>query len=201
MNSIYDFIVKPLGPRYNNTKKIQDSELILNTSIETFKSVNKLATVISVPLAYTTQIKEGDIVVIHHNVFRRFYNMRGKEVNSRSYFKDDLYFCSVDQLYLYNKNNKWISFLDRCFVAPTVNTSKFKTTKLNSQRGIIVYGNSRLKDYNLSIGDSISFKKDREFEFVINDQLLYCMKLNDIVIKYEYEGNEKKYNPSWANCS
>jgi len=26
------------------------------------------------------------------------------------------------------------------------------------------------------------------------------MKSNDIILKYEYEGNEVEYNPSWA-CS
>jgi len=27
------------------------------------------------------------------------------------------------------------------------------------------------------------------------------MKSNDIVIKYEYQGNEEEYNPSWAASS
>ena len=27
---------------------------------------------------------------------------------------------------------------------------------------------------------------------------LYCMKSNDIVIKYERQGNETEYNPRWA---
>ena len=47
----------------------------------------------------------------------------------------------------------------------------------------------------------VSFKPVGEFEFVIDGKLLYCMKSNDIVIKHEYEGNEKEYNPSWAHCS
>ena len=35
---------------------------------------------------------------------------RGKQVNSRSYFKDDLYFASVDQVYLYKrKHDTWKS--------------------------------------------------------------------------------------------
>ena len=38
-------------------------------------------------------IKEGDEIVIHHNVFRRYYDIKGKEKNSSKYFKDNLYFC------------------------------------------------------------------------------------------------------------
>ena len=43
MNSIYDYIIKPIGERYNNSKKVGNKNLILNTKIETFKAVNKKA--------------------------------------------------------------------------------------------------------------------------------------------------------------
>ena len=42
MNSVYDFIVEPVGERYNNQKKINGKKLILNTSIESFKFINNL---------------------------------------------------------------------------------------------------------------------------------------------------------------
>ena len=100
MKSLYDFIVKPLGDRYANTKKIGEKKLILNTKIESWKFVNRFAIVVETPLAVTTSIKKGDIIVVHQNVFRRFYNMQGKQSNSRSYFKDDLYFVGIDQIYL-----------------------------------------------------------------------------------------------------
>ena len=90
MKSVFDFIVEPLGQRYNNEIKVGDKSLIINTKLESFKSVNNIAKVIQVPLAYKTVIKKGDKVMIHHNVFRRFYNIKGKEINSKSYFKDNL---------------------------------------------------------------------------------------------------------------
>ena len=104
MNSVYDFIVKPIGNRYNNSKKINNKELLLNTSIEEFKFINKLAEIVSTPLAFKTKIKKGDQVIIHHNVFRRYYDIKGQEKNSSKYFKDDLYFCQIDQIYLYKNN-------------------------------------------------------------------------------------------------
>ena len=33
MKSVYNFVVKPKGERYNNTKKLDGGELILNTEI------------------------------------------------------------------------------------------------------------------------------------------------------------------------
>ena len=78
MESLYRFIIKPKGERYDNEKKVGDKSLITNTRIETFQSVSKKAIVIALPKAYKTDIKVGDEVIIHHNVFRRFYDMKGK---------------------------------------------------------------------------------------------------------------------------
>ena len=140
MNSVYDFIVEPLGKRYNNEKKINDKTLILNTSIEAFKFINKIAKVISVPLAYKTPIKPGYKIMIHHNVFRRYYDIRGQEKNSSKYFKENKYFCQIDQIYLYDDGNGWKSFGDRCFVKPIINKDDLKLQKLQDHIGILKYG-------------------------------------------------------------
>lgn len=199
MNSIYDYIVEPIGERYNNSKKIGNKNLILNTKIETFKAVNKKAKVIAVPKAYDLPIKKGDIVYIHHNVFRKFYNMKGKQQNSRSYFKDGLYFCSPDQIYLYERGNKRKAFLDRCFVKPL--SSNNLDNKILNNLGVLYYDNDILNKLKIYEGDIVSFPNLREWEFVIDNQLLYCMKSKDILIKHERKGNEKEYNPSWAISS
>ena len=198
MNSLYDYIVTPIGNRYNNEIKVNKKSLILNTKIEEFKIINKKAKVVSIPKAYDLPIKKGDVVYIHHNVFRRFYNIKGKQQNSRSYFKEDLYFCSPDQIYLYNNgvNN---SFLDRCFIKPLVSKDLNKKTKNNI--GILKYGNKELLKLGVNEGDLVSFPDLREWAFVVDGELLYCMKSKDILIKHECKGNEKEYNPSWAVSS
>jgi len=199
MNSIYDYIVKPIGERYNNKTKVGNKELILNTKIETFKIINKKAKVISIPKAYNLPIKVGDIIYIHHNVFRKFYNMKGKQQNSRSYFKEDLYFCSPDQIYLYERQGIRKAFLDRCFIKPLV--SNKLNQKVINNLGIVKYDNNELNNLNINKEDLVSFPNDREWEFVIDNELLYCMKSKDILIKHERQGNEKEYNPSWAISS
>jgi co-chaperonin GroES (HSP10) len=198
VNGVFDFIVKPVGSRYENSIDIDGKELIVNTKIESFKSVNNIAEVASVPLAYKTDIKVGDTVIIHHNVFRRFYDMKGKQKNSRSYFKEDLYFCSSDQIYLYKTDTEWKSFGDRCFIKPLKNIDHLKLDKERKLIGILKYGNDSLKELEINPGDLVGYTPFGEFEFIIEGQRLYCMKSNDIVIKYEYKGNEEEYSPSWA---
>jgi hypothetical protein len=201
MRSIFSFIVKPVGERYNNKVKVEDKELIINTKIESFKSVNNVAEVVAVPLAYSTDIKVGDIVVIHHNVFRIFYDIRGNKKNSRSYFMDDLYFCDLDQIYLYKNTGKWKAFGDRCFIKPIKNKDYLNIAKEQRLIGILKYGNSSLEALKINEGDLVGYTPYGEFDFVIDGQRLYCMKSNDIVIKYEYKGNETSYNPVWAQSS
>ena len=201
MRSIFSFIVKPVGERYNNKVKVADKELIINTKIESFKSVNNVAEVVAVPLAYSTDIKVGDIVIIHHNVFRVFYDIRGNKKNSRSYFMDDLYFCDLDQIYLYKNTGKWKAFGDRCFIKPIKNRDYLNVSKEQRLIGILKYGNSSLEALKINEGDLVGYTPNGEFDFVIDGQRLYCMKSNDIVIKYGHKGNETEYNPSWAQSS
>jgi len=201
MKSLYDFIVEPLGERYANTKKIGEKKLILNTKIESWKFVNRFALVLETPLAIKTPIKKGDIIVVHQNVFRRFYNMQGKQSNSRSYFKDNMYFVGMDQVYLYKNNNTWKSFGDRCFIKPIKNSSSLENRKETPYIGIVKIGNNKLEVSKINPGDKIGFKPGAEWEFVVDDERLYCMKSNDIVIKYEHKGNEEEYNPSWTVSS
>ena len=201
MKSLYDFIVEPLGDKYNNTINIDGKSLVLNTKIESFKFVNRLAKVIKTPLAFNLDIKAGDIVVIHQNVFRTFYDMKGRKKKSRSYFKDNLYFCALDQIYLYKNSNGWNSFGDRCFIKPIKNKDNLTLDKEASLIGILKYGNNSLEALEINEGDVVGYTPNGEWEFIIDEERLYCMKSNDIVIKYEHQGNEEEYNPSWAHSS
>ena len=199
MKSLYDFIVKPLGERYENEIKVGDKTLVLNTKIESFKSVNNLAVVVETPKAIKTSIKVGDIIVIHHNVFRVFYDMKGVKKNSRSYFKDDLYFCAIDQIYLYKNEGNWKTFGDRCFVTPIKSRDSLTLDKEEKLIGILKYGNKSLEALKINPGDLIGYTPNGEWEFLIEGERIYCMKSNDIVIKYEYKGDEVENHPSWEN--
>ena len=56
-------------------------------------------------------------------------------------------------------------------------------------------------DKNINKGDLVGFLPIDRYEFMVNGERLYRIKSNDITIKYEYQGNEEEYNPSWAKSS
>ena len=194
MKSLYDFIIKPLNGRYDNIRKVGDKTLIINTTIENHRFVSKEAVVVSVPAAYSSRIKVGDKVHVHHNIFRRWYDQKGRERNSALYFKDDLYFCSLDQIYMYNLK----CHLNYCFVSPIKEINTLYNRKEKEYFGILKYSNSSLEAVGLKPGALVVFTPNSEFEFIVEGKRLYCMKSNDIAITHEYEGNEKENNPSWA---
>jgi hypothetical protein len=189
----FDFIVSPLGERYNNKKKINDKELILNTNISEHKFVNREAIVKSVPTAFETEIKPGDTIITHHNVFRRWYDMKGRERNSRSFFNENTYLIKEDQIFLYKRKDEWKAPSGYCFVQPIKQRNKLSTDKEESCIGIIKYTDGTYK-----INDLVGFMPFSTYEFVIDGKRLYRVITKFITIKYEYQGNEEEYNPSWA---
>ena len=193
MKSVYNFVVTPIGQRYNNTKKIGDKDLILNTEIYNHEFINRLAKVVSIPIIGDTDIKPGDEVITHFNVFRRWHNIKGVEKNSRSYFNESTYFINYDQIFLYKRDNEWKAPKGYCFVQPIKNKDKFNIETEKPSQGIVKY-----TDGTVNVNDIIGYKPRTECEFIIDSQKLYRVLSNLITIKYEYQGDEEAYNPSWT---
>ena len=196
MKSVYNFVVEPIGERYNNKKKVGDSELIINTEIYNHQYVNRKAKVISTPIIGETDIKPKDEVIIHHNVFRRWHDIKGKERNSRSYFNEDTYLITQDQIFLYKRFWEWQAPKGYCFVKPLKAINKFNIESERPLIGIVKYSDGTVKE-----GDLIGFVPKTECEFIIDGKRLYRVLSNLITIKYEYQGDEEEYNPSWAKSS
>jgi len=196
MESVYNFVVTPKGDRYNNTKEVDGGKLILNTEIFNHQYVNREAIVVSTPMVGQTDIKPGDTVVIHHNVFRRWHDVKGKEKNSRSYFNESTYFIAQDQIFLYKRNDEWKAPKGYCFVIPLKATDQFNIESEKPLQGIIKYS-----DETVEVNDLIGFRPGSEYEFIVNGERLYRILSNFITIKYEHQGNEEEYNPSWAQSS
>ena len=193
MKAPFDFIIEPKGDRYNNTTKVDGKDLILNTEIYNHEFVNRKAIVKSTPTAFETEIKPEDTVIVHHNVFRRWHNVKGKEKNSRSYFNENTYFVKEDQIFLYKRNDNWKATKGYCFVQPIKQQNKLESNIEQKCIGIIKYTDGEFEKEEL-----VGFTPFSEYEFVIDGKRLYRVMNKFITIKYEYQGNEEAYNPSWA---
>jgi hypothetical protein len=193
MQSVYNYVVAPLGDRYNNTKKVGDKELILNTEIFNHQYINREAKVLSIPRLGESEIQPGDIVTLHHNVFRRWHDVRGKERNSTSFLEEGKYLVTQDQIYLYKRNDDWVCPKGYCFIQPIKDNAELGTEVEKPLVGIVKYS-----DGIISEGELVGFRPGSEFEFVVDGKRMYRVLSEFITIKYEYQGDEEEYNPSWA---
>ena len=194
MKPIHTFLIKPKKERYDNIKKINDTELILNSGITDHKFVSREAIIHEPPIINGKHFTRGTELYVHHNIFRRWHDVRGIERNSKSYFKNNLYFCEPDQIFLYKHENGWKANDGFCFIKPLANEDEFSVNKEKPLMGIVKYtDDSGL----LTVGEKIGFTPDSEYEFIINNERLYRVMTKEISIKYEYKKEEREYNPSW----
>ena len=84
---------------------------------------------------------------------------------------------------------------------PIKNNNTLSNQKETNNIGILKIGNSSLEALEINPGDVVSFKAGSEWEFNIDDERLYCMKSNDILLKHGYKENQAEYNPRWAESS
>ena len=185
MRSPYNFIVKPLnGRRYDNIKEIADTEFITSVSQEDHVASNRFAEVIALPINYKGPVKEGDTLLVHHNVFKFYYDMQGRQKSGRSFLKDDLFLIDNEQFFLYKNNDTWMAHSKYCFIKPIdyiQNEILHRVDKTEEEHvGVIKYINHK----TLKPGDRIAFTKNSEYKFTIEDEKLYRMRNRDICILF-----------------
>ena len=197
MHSVFNYLVAPKGSRTTGVKKIEGQTLLLNTDLQNHEYSNRIGKLLSLPLVNVyNELREGDDVIVHHNIFRRFRDVRGQEKNSKNYLSEDIYLVQPDQIYAYKRNNEWKALEGFVFVMPIKETKMFSLDSEKPLIGIVKYSNGEFKE-----DDLIGFKPNSEYEFIIEGQRLYRVPTNSITIKYEHQGNEEEYNPGWAQSS
>ena len=197
MHSVFNYLVAPKGSRTTGVKKIEGQTLLLNTDLQNHEYSNRIGKLLSLPLVNVyNELREGDDVIVHHNIFRRFRDVRGQEKNSKNYLSEDIYLVQPDQIYAYKRNNEWKALEGFVFVMPIKETKMFSLDSEKPLIGIVKYSNGEFKE-----NDLIGFRPNSEYEFIIEGQRLYRVPTNSITIKYEHQGNEEEYNPGWAQSS
>ena len=184
MRSTYNFIVEPLNNRrYDNVKDMEGTEFITSVSQEDHISSNRQARVVALPISYEGPVKVGDILLVHHNVFKFYYDMYGRQKSGRSFLKDNLFLVDYEQFFLYKQDGEWHAHGKYCFVKP-IKARESTIMKRGEEPliGIVKYINQELLDLGVKVGDEISFQPESEYEFTIEDEKLYRMFTNNITM-------------------
>ena len=186
MKSPFNFIVKPhKGTRYNNTVDWEGVEFTTNTSEEEAKFSNRKAIVVSVPLDYDGPIKVGYTLLVHHNVFKFYNDMKGRRKSGRSFFKEDLFFVDSEQFFMYHDGNKWNAHDRYCFVSPIPSEECYIQKPTHEPlMGRMEYPNDYLLNQGVHTGTIVSFTPECEYEFDVEGEMMYRSYDHQITMKH-----------------
>lgn len=181
-----NYVIVEIDELYNNT----DNGIIVNDSIENVQNINRTATVISAP--EFTILKQGDEVLVHHNIFRKKYDVKGKQINSNFWIEDNKYFVPLNEIFMY-KRDEWKAISPYCFVSPVKAEQEFVGFDIKKnvykgnvkQKGIVEFSNPDLESIGVTKGTEVYFSQDSEYEFNIGGQLCYKMNTLDILATIE----------------
>lgn len=182
MQAPQSFIVTPKHKRYKSGKKIGDKVFETVTSIEDAKDVSKEAIVVSLPLNYKGEIEVGDEVIIHHNIFRIYFDQKGKMKYSRAYLYDNLFHAIPEEVFLYKKDGKWKANDEFCFIKPITedNISLLKGQEL-PHTGTVFASNEH------PVGMQIGFTPESEYEVWVDGELYFRMRNLDVCVYDRFE--------------
>ena len=108
MQSPLSVIVKAYNERrYDNIKEIGGVDFITSVSKEDHTASNRFATVVETPLKYSGPIKKGDRLLVNHNVFKYYNDMRGREKSGKSYVRDDMFGVERDKVLMEDGGTRW----------------------------------------------------------------------------------------------
>jgi len=186
MRSPFYFIVTPnKGKRYDNTVEWDGNEFVTSTSEEDFRFANRKAIVKELPLGYDGPIKKGDTLLVHHNAFKFYNDMKGNRRSGKSFFKDDLFFIEHDQFFMYHNGTQWNAHDRFCFVKPIEVQDSYIYKPLSEEplMGTMVYPNGYLTSKGVKKGDQVVFTPDSEYEFNVDGEKLYRVFDHQITMK------------------
>ena len=180
MKAVNEYLIQPLGERYNNVKQIGGKDVIVNTTMDEtdFKYTNRIAEVVAVP-RYEEVLEVGDKIIVHHNTFRKWFNVRGHLKNSSNFIKEGQFFAEPDMIFAYNRGDGWVTLSDYCFIEhQDVKENAFGLLvddKKCTFQGKVHFTNPILEVQGVKVGDNVVFDRTAAYKFEIDGKTLYKM--------------------------
>lgn len=180
MKSTYYYLLKPLdGKEFVNENT---DGIILNTNIEDHRFTNRLGVVVGMP-GGVSEIQMGDVVLVHHNTFRPYYDFKGVLRRSGNYIVDDIYFVEKERIYAYYRDSKENVLDGYCFVTPIKREEEgfqYSTRAEKELIGKVALVSKGAIEQGIGVGEVVAFKPDSEYEFNIDGKKHYRIPIKNI---------------------
>ena len=180
MNSTFYYLVEPVdGKEFASENK---DGLVLSANIEDHRMTNRLGRVIGLP-GGVSEIQLGDIVLVHHNTFRSYYDFKGKLQKSTNHVMGNVYYVEKERIYAYYRDSEEKVFSDYCFVKPIKRSEEgfqYSTRVEKELVGKVALIGQGAIEQGIAIGDTVAFRPDSEYEFRIDEVKHYRIPVKNI---------------------
>lgn len=195
MKATLYFLVEVEDDYNNYIETANGGKMLVNDSIDSVEHINRVGKLISAPSG--TILNEGDFIVFHHNICRRSWGYKGKSRKSVFNIRGNIYYVPVTEIFMYKspEDKDWSAIHPFTFVKPIearmetlpnglqVMEETYKNMK--DLVGVMWYPNKELEEQGIKRGDKIAFEEYSQHEYMINGELFYKMKTEDILGVYE----------------
>ena len=187
------YVIVHAEQAYNNERELSDgTKIVTNTTIESVAHINRLAEVKATPKQ--TILEPGDQVIVHHNVFRHKNDVRGERQESDYYLGPKEYFVPLDLIFAYKRDDsEWEALAPYFFVKPIEAEIEKTKSGIYLSSGIekyvhreaeVKYSNRVLREeWDVHEGDVVGYGKNQEYEFEIDNELLYRVRMPVLLYK------------------
>lgn len=189
MKPLKDFIVY-VPERVNETKKIGDIEIYIDTKFNEFQHRVMHGEVMGIPQKYKTDVEVGDTLFFHHHVVITPQVVDAKHHLYQVLFDPNGGFSSQAYAVKKKETGEIIALGDWVFLEPIRPEAKLKSSLLEivsydtpvNEKGKIKYASEKIKEHGLEVGDTVFFQKDADYEMLIDNQTLWRMLIQHLTV-------------------
>lgn len=189
MKPLKDFIVY-VPERVNETKKIGDIEIYIDTKFNEFEHRVMHGEVMGVPQKYKTDVEVGDTLFFHHHVVITPQVVDQKHHLYQVLFDPNGGFSSQAYAVKKKETGEVIALGDWVFLEPIRPEEPLKSDILEivsydtprNEKGKIKYASDKIKEHGLEVGDTVFFQKDADYEMLIDNQTLWRMLVQHLMV-------------------
>jgi hypothetical protein len=186
------FVVR-VDNKFTNEIKLKNGvSLILDTKFEPHKHRAFWGEVVELPAKGGGSVSIGDKLYFHHSII----------FNENYQIADDLFLVAFDEnggynslCYAYEHDGTIHTLGDFIFLTPPPKEEVKSESglflgfeKKVEDRGYIKYMNELGDELGVCIGDLVGFSPNSDCDFLINDEKLWRMRLQDLTVVYEQAG-------------
>jgi co-chaperonin GroES (HSP10) len=189
MRPLSNFVVY-VPKKVNETKKIGDVEIYIETKFNEFEHRVMEGEVVGIPEKYKTQVAVGDTLYFHHHVVITPQVLDEKNDLYQVNYSPDGGHATQSYIVKKKDTDEIIALDDWVFLDPIKPEPKLKSDILElvsfeeevNYKGKIMYASDKIKELGLKIGDVVWFTKDSDYEMQIDDKKLWRVLIQNLTI-------------------